>query len=136
MKNICNVSRRNKLNSKCVLVTPPPVVDSIVNTNVFKDSETMLYAEAVHEVASTSKLPVIDLHDEMTRYAQKNGGIASFLVEDGVHLSSKGNDFVSRLVYGKLMGFYPALRPRPNWFPQFGNLIQQLDREAGLERKY
>lgn len=96
----------------------------------------MLYAEAVHQVSSASKLPIIDVHDEMTKYALMNGGIASFLLEDGVHLSSKGNDFVARLMYGKLMEFYPVLRPRPNWFPQFGKLIQQLDKEAGIERKY
>lgn len=137
LKRICSVGRKTKNNAKCVFVTPPPVLDTASNTNVFKNNETRAYSKYVREVGEETGYPVIDLNTDMTKYAFKKGGggIGKYLIKDGVHLNDQGNKFLARLIYGRLLKYYPGLRPKRQgaWFPTFGDIIDQLDKEEGKE---
>lgn len=82
---------------KCILITPSPVVDEKqkrkrTNTRIAR------YARTVCETAETCHTQLIDLHAEMLALSN----YSTLLLDDGLHFSDAGYDFLARLIADKL----------------------------------
>lgn len=129
LRKICVIALGSTRNAMCAFVTPPPILDKRVNTVIFQNNETEAYAEIVRAVAKESNFPLIDLNTELEIFAAKLGGLKKFFVSDGIHLNGRGNEFVGRFMHNSLQDHFVGLRPKGKWFPEFGDVQNQLDRE-------
>jgi Lysophospholipase L1 and related esterases len=86
---------------KTIFITPSPVIDTR-QTGKRTNERVSLYAETVRECARLLDIPLIDLYQEMAG----TGNYESMLLEDGLHFSDKGYDFLADLMTGKLKNMY------------------------------
>lgn len=114
--------------TKVILVTPPPVDDEkwlkerkdkaklsdnlmskedLDNIGLDRDHKTTgIYANAAKEIANECNCPVIDLYNDM----QKKESFSDYL-NDGLHFSSAGNDFMFKSLRGTIKKTFPELVP-------------------------
>lgn len=123
--------------TRIVLITPPPVYepgrlvhqqqiairDNKPDANVQDpdrtNSTTGQYAQAAKQVAAELQVPAIDLWTAMT---SEEGWESRFLIPDGLHFSTEGNQFVFQQVRATIEEHFPDIRPdelpthMPTWW--------------------
>ncbi|KAG6972575.1 hypothetical protein JG687_00001413 [Phytophthora cactorum] len=139
-----------------LLITPPYVDDKVQQKNARKykgdkkdmvaHSNTMagIYARACVEMANKLKLPVLDLHtyfNNMTEWERKN------VLEDGLHLNMRGNNFMYQQLRLKIDAEFPNVSHKLDrwqipsyetwieadpWFPDDDNRTRDSLTEKGL----
>ncbi|KAJ2783569.1 isoamyl acetate-hydrolyzing esterase [Coemansia javaensis] len=121
-------SAHYSLETRILIVTPPPVSDSMVKAMAAKDpdyipashSAAKQYAEVAVRVANQTSVAVVDLNAEIDRlvagqnttsdHAGKHGGYDTYLV-DGVHLSATGNNVLYKLIVSQIKRQWPEILP-------------------------
>ncbi|GAA6056340.1 hypothetical protein JCM3770_000678 [Rhodotorula araucariae] len=106
--------------TQLVLLTPPPVDDTIRNTELAsrsparvpdRDAErTRLFAEAVQDVGRAGAVPVVDVWGRIMQFARDNdGGKLDRYLSDGLHLTAEGYRIATAGISELLYAEYPHL---------------------------
>lgn len=109
------------INAQPVLMTQTPVIDI---WHAMKDSKKYtptggldlaldVYRVAVHDLAITHGIPMVDLYEEM-RKAIRLRCAASQIMPDGVHLTEEGNRTVAAAMLPVMAGVVHASYKQPN----------------------
>lgn len=112
-----------------ILITPPALSPNR-NDGKRHVERTAKYAALCVDTAHKLGIPVVDLHTTMSRHA---GGFEHFL-EDGLHLSDKGNQLVYDLLLDVIVETLPEINPKiPRQFPPYDLIdLENPDKSLGL----
>ncbi|PHV71593.1 hypothetical protein CS063_03245 [Sporanaerobium hydrogeniformans] len=93
-----------------ILITPPPIRESISNRGR-TNNRLKQYVYVIKQVAKAYDVPFIDLFNLLVEKEEREG----YLLEDGLNLNQKGQDFLYDLVFielTKLINYQGVLKDR------------------------
>lgn len=109
MKEIIQKLKKICPKSKIIIISPPALVDSKER----KNSDLEKYFNALSSLAESEKVPLLELWVSM----QMNIKWEDFLLEDGLHLSDSGNEFLFLEVSNFIIQHFPNLDPENMKYP-------------------
>jgi len=126
IKIITNIKTiyKSKNDLKIILITPPPFCSAKWSSGGRDNKITQSYADAVVDVARQFKIDYIDLYAEM----MMNNQWSDYL-NDGLHLSDQGNQFLFEKLKIILENYYGDIQKLPLQHPSWKDLgdFTQLD---------
>jgi lysophospholipase L1-like esterase len=114
LKHIVNTIRSNCPQAHVIVMTPPPICEVKFDNGTRTNSEARKYAVAAKQVAEELGVECLDLWSNMQEELPNDEWRS--LLNDGLHLSSRGGIFVGESLLALINSKFPDIAVTPDPF--------------------